>query len=1380
MFDHTRAVGGWFGAVRPAGAPYLSRVSAPSPRPEVRTRAAQIAPWAGTVAFGAWLGGGFDAPWLVLCALCFVGAMVLGRPSRPAALVMATGLFVVVLGLTVEVYTHRVATQWESIWAEREARIARGLADELDALLARGRASAVELARVALDTVPAPETLERIRRNAGFDAAIVYDTDGRPIVWDGSHRGRLPEDVGDGRAIYRFGGTALARYLYVTERLPAGGSVALARLLDSDLPPEVRRQLHDVAIEAEERADGASISILPFDRAGGGAGTVFDYGTEEATLFAVRVTGISAEDRIRQVERDSRAWGSLLAVLLWLGLAFVAADRASRIAGALAAVGLGVALPLENVWLVGSLASPADSLLLGLPLGRWLWVLMSIAVAVSTLPRPRAPARLPRGVGTLLVAVSLPLGFGVVADALADGFLASGTAPWSAFALLLTLLAGLVARAGLEFESRARPRLRGPAGEPGPAGPWAVGIVLGAGLSLVGAMKAIEGPGLPTLALVGAAVPILFFHRVVDGRLGREALAWALAFGVGAAAALPFAWGERVEARMAVAEAGMDRLGVVPDPYLDYLLRDLASVADSLDGGALRPVELLYQSWRASELGDAPYPIYLTLWLADGVAREDLRIGALPTARPAIAQTSFLEAGNLRGAQVREFRLPDAHYVVTVPLRDGRVLTGVVPPLRDLGRTTVLGPLFESLDARPETPLSLVPLEPGEVEEEDVTWVRTARGWTGERAVVFPEATYHAHYEIDLPPVGVWGARGTLLIAVYLGGGLALVGLGTLLLGRGIPRGAALRDALAPLASFRTRITVALFAFFAASNLIFGSLAYRTIEGASRRAAELLATRAAAEAAQVYYEVGGVIGVLADRVGNEVLEYRDGQLREGSIEPLVELGLYEGWTPYAIQRELEERELVAESRITSLGPWAYVTAFGRLPDGDVIASPVPLDAGEDAVRQAEVRDLLAFAMLLGAVLSIVLAIAAGRALARPIGTLRVASERVGSGNLEVRLPEGRADEFGAVFEAFNRMVRRLGEARVSLLRTTRRTRAIVAESATGVLAVDATGMVTLVNERAQRLLGLAVREGAYVAGPDYGEIGVWLESYLREGPIEAASELNIDDRRIRVRVRRIEADEEAVGAVVSLEDVTDELRAERVLAWGEMARQVAHEVKNPLTPIKLSVQHVQRAFKDGRPDFSEILERNVEAMLKEIDRLAEIASSFSRLGAPEAAGTPLEEVDVVRVVEDVLALYRSGGAVHFRSELPADLGLVEARRTEVKEVLVNLLENARGALPEGGTVTVRGEILADGRVRLSVVDDGSGVDPSLVGRVFEPHFSTRSTGAGLGLAIVRRLVHSWGGEVELDSTVGVGTAVRVTLRVAGSGEGGPPPSAAAT
>ena len=318
------------------------------------------------------------------------------------------------------------------------------------------------------------------------------------------------------------------------------------------------------------------------------------------------------------------------------------------------------------------------------------------------------------------------------------------------------------------------------------------------------------------------------------------------------------------------------------------------------------------------------------------------------------------------------------------------------------------------------------------------------------------------------------------------------------------------------------------------------------------------------------------------------------------------------------------------------------------------------------------------------------------------------------------------------------------------------------------MALDPGGRVTLVNPRAEGLLGAQVGLGDPVPrqGPLAEELRDWLEIYLKGGGGEAGLELHAEDRRIRVRARRLEGSDSPGGVVLALEDVTDELRTERVLAWGEMARQVAHEVKNPLTPMKLGIQHIQRAWADEQPEFDKILERNAEAVLREIDRLAAIAQSFSRFGAPaEARGAPLVQVDVTAVVREVMALYgASDGPVRFERDLTERMPTVQARVMELKEVLVNLLENAREALRDGGTVRVSGAVLEGGDVAVHVVDDGSGIPPELMPRVFEPHFSTRSGGTGLGLAITRRLVESWGGEVSLWSSPEEGTRVTLVLR----------------
>lgn len=217
-------------------------------------------------------------------------------------------------------------------------------------------------------------------------------------------------------------------------------------------------------------------------------------------------------------------------------------------------------------------------------------------------------------------------------------------------------------------------------------------------------------------------------------------------------------------------------------------------------------------------------------------------------------------------------------------------------------------------------------------------------------------------------------------------------------------------------------------------------------------------------------------------------------------------------------------------------------------------------------------------------------------------------------------------------------------------------------------------------------------------------------------------------------------------------------RAARVLAWGEMANQIAHEIKNPLTPMRLGIQHLQRVHRDGRP-LGPSLEDTARRILGEIDRLDTIARAFSRFAAP-AEGRPAPEPtplgDVCREVVALYGLAPDAGGVSLSVERDA---MVLAHRDEVKETLVNLLENSRNA--DARTVIVR----LDGPV-LRVVDDGCGIAPEELERIFEPRFSTTTSGSGLGLAIVKRLVEGWGAVIGVESELGRGTTITVRFREA--------------
>ena len=348
-------------------------------------------------------------------------------------------------------------------------------------------------------------------------------------------------------------------------------------------------------------------------------------------------------------------------------------------------------------------------------------------------------------------------------------------------------------------------------------------------------------------------------------------------------------------------------------------------------------------------------------------------------------------------------------------------------------------------------------------------------------------------------------------------------------------------------------------------------------------------------------------------------------------------------------------------------------------------------------------------------------------------------------------------EFEPVFGAFERMAADIRSSQAALEEARRRTAAVLGTVATGVVGIDPAGRVLIANRQAVDLVGGELEEGAPLLERLDGRWSLFtaaVRRFLAHPEADSNAELEVDGRRISFQLASLGPDIQ--GVVIALNDVTDVSRAERVLAWGEMARQVAHEIKNPLTPMRLGLQHLRRVYRDRRGDFDRTLEDTADRMLAEIDRLDTIARAFSRFAAPAGDIQPLDRIDLSIAVGEVIQLYRlTEEAREVRLTcLPGAQGA--ARADEVKEVVVNLLENARNAGARVVEVTV-------GPGRIEVADDGSGIPAELLPRIFEPRFSTTTSGSGLGLAIVRRLVEGWGGEIAVDSAVGRGTRIAITL-----------------
>ncbi|MCB2205459.1 HAMP domain-containing protein [bacterium] len=255
------------------------------------------------------------------------------------------------------------------------------------------------------------------------------------------------------------------------------------------------------------------------------------------------------------------------------------------------------------------------------------------------------------------------------------------------------------------------------------------------------------------------------------------------------------------------------------------------------------------------------------------------------------------------------------------------------------------------------------------------------------------------------------------------------------------------------------------------------------------------------------------------------------------------------------------------------------------------------------------------------------------------------------------------------------------------------------------------------------------------------------------------------DRQLSVR-----GSAEIVDLMDSFNTMTRRLRqsqeelaaAERELAWKEMAKQVAHEIRNPLTPMKLAVQHLHRAWKDGAEQLGSIIEKVTRTLIDQIDSLSRISDEFSRFGRMPRRSTGA--IDVSEALQESVALFHNHEHVEFTLDLQGQLPRIVADREEFSRALTNILRNAVQAMQDEGSIRIQA-ISDDTVLTIRISDTGSGIAPELLPRIFEPNFSTKTEGMGLGLAIVRKIITDAGGEIRIESAVGEGSTVIITLPV---------------
>jgi two-component system, NtrC family, nitrogen regulation sensor histidine kinase NtrY len=1255
--------------------------------------------------------------------------------------------------------SQRQLTAIEERWPdEREARVtaaSQHLQGDLHSALRRAEQLAEAAAKVPPgDRAAAFRTLDRLTPRGGPEMSVVlFDASGLPWAWAGRHR-LSPEPKGDSIA------TKASRYYVVLEarRHSEDGRSAVASVLIWAHPavPERGQSLAGLFRARSEVA----LAVYPAGSAPDSP-DVFDY-VEPTTagprlLFSVQpVPPEQGAAKELAFHRGGRAVSWLVLLIFGLGLS-VATGPTERFLLLPLLLWLAVRAPGGAALGLQSLFSPATFFrpVLG-PISGSAGVLGLAGTLLSTAGVWLWRRRLPRRWYTVLIGAILLFIAPYVISGLGRGITPPARGVplglWLTWQLTLLVSASalIIGAAGLFRGSASESQTR-----------WR--IILGVGIALAAAIigTLVWSPRggwpewytflwTPALLLVALPAP-------------RWAAISGIALVAGSSAAL-VTWGAELSGRLQVAQRDIARLGSEPDPLAVPLLERLGE--EVRHSAPPTSASELYALWHGSSVGHQGYPAHLALWSARGDLQDELTLDSLDL--PSSLLSTMVRNLPLRDTLDVEqlIRVPGVHYVLLARVAPDKVMTASIGPRTELILPGRVGRLLDP--SRHTAPLYTLTLAPpaGRARAGRSHWRRDGWSLHSESPLSLAGTTRAVHAEIDLRgpvPLLVRGVLVVLLDAAVL----ALLWFIAELVAGARPRRPRWRSLAR---SFRVRLAVTLGLFFILPAVGFAAWSFARLADEAERSRDLLITQTLRDAVLT---AGGILRADAPSGGDGLIElsrridadlalFRGGRLAGTSTPVLQDLGVIgqlmdpRAFEVLALDGELEVTQDGSIPQLAERVGYRVVQPGGPSDIG-VLATPQLADDASLASRQLDLALVLLLSTLAGMAAALVGAGIAARTLSRPVADLRRSALALGKGQPMPARADRPPLEFEPVFGAFERMAADIRSSQAALEEVRRRTAAVLATVATGVVGVDPQGRVLIANRQAVDILGTQLEEGEPFfdrLSDEWAPLTGAVRKFLEHPGADGAAELEVAGRRLTLQLASLGS--EVRGVVIALNDVTDLSRAERVLAWGEMARQVAHEIKNPLTPMRLGMQHLRRVYRERREEFDRTLDETSERILAEIDRLDTIARAFSRFAAPTDRNQPMDRIDLGRVVGEVVQLYRlaeEGCEVQLTAE-PQALGA--GRVDEVKEVIVNLLENARNAGASVVKVTV-----APGLIR--VADNGAGIPADLLPRVFEPRFSTTTSGSGLGLAIVRRLVESWGGRVEVESEPGQGTTVSVRL-----------------
>lgn len=439
-------------------------------------------------------------------------------------------------------------------------------------------------------------------------------------------------------------------------------------------------------------------------------------------------------------------------------------------------------------------------------------------------------------------------------------------------------------------------------------------------------------------------------------------------------------------------------------------------------------------------------------------------------------------------------------------------------------------------------------------------------------------------------------------------------------------------------------------------------------------------------------------------------------------------------------------------------------------------------------------------LLVSALSALWLALFLSRRLASPVGHLAAGTRAVARGVFAPIEPHGLADdELGILVHSFNSMIQQLDQAQRGA--TTARLQAderrafvetILGHLSTGVMAFDMSGHLSVANSAAAQILRvpLDVDPGTAISDlaarhPELGPVFNWLAERLKSPLQERQQELVLErsqgNQTLLLRCAPLppsgaEPDYgEPAGILWVFDDISVLIQGQRAAAWSEVARRLAHEIKNPLTPIQLSAERLRRKYLDELGPAGELLDRATRTIINQVETLKVMVDAFSEYARqPQLRMVP---VDLNALINEVLDLYREPGqhktgqlarGIHLESDLDLQLPALQADPDRLRQVLHNLLRNALDALPDDHHITLRSRLRRDhgtSWVDLEVLDDGPGFPPDMLERVFEPYVTSKAKGTGLGLAIVKKIVEEHAGQIRAENRAEQGARVWISLPI---------------